>query len=111
MQARRVLLLVSLATTLVAACTPQQAFTLRLTSQPVETPTPGPEVALGSSAMSAEQAITVVGQAYALLLGAYAFARSASGRFTQNSPIGIATFFLLRRVSSGISSETPAASE
>ncbi len=78
MQARRVLLPLILAACVVAACTPQQAFTPRLTSEVAETPTPAVEAGAeafgptgGSSAMSAEQAVSLIGQSYALLLGAY----------------------------------------
>ncbi|MDQ3702693.1 MAG: S41 family peptidase [Chloroflexota bacterium] len=99
MRARRVLLSCMLATCVVAACAPQQAFTPRLTSEIAETPTPvGRESAAaaeGSSAMSAEQAISLVGQSYALLIGAYvepidsaALLRAAWDGFTAALPAG-----------------------
>ena len=72
--AQRAVVLVSLAATVAAGCAPQQAFTPRLTSQPVATPTPsaGTEAAGGrGSAMNAEQAFAVIGQAYAFLLTTY----------------------------------------
>ncbi|MGH2352903.1 MAG: S41 family peptidase [Chloroflexota bacterium] len=70
----RATLLLTLLVAFVAACapTPQQAFTPRLTSELAETPTPVAQpLAAGSSDMSAEEGLAVVGQAYALLLGAY----------------------------------------
>ena len=74
--AQRAVVLVSLAAAVVAGCAPQQAFTPRMTSQPVATPTPagGQEVAGargGNSAMNAEQSVAVIGQAYAFLLTTY----------------------------------------
>ena len=69
------MLLCSLAATVFAGCAPQQAFTPRLTSELVATPTPGAQAeaggSTGGSAMSAEQSVSVVSQAYALLLQTY----------------------------------------
>ncbi|HEX2515132.1 MAG TPA: S41 family peptidase [Chloroflexota bacterium] len=73
--ARRAVLLCSLAATIFSGCAPQQAFTPRLTSDLVATPTPGAQAeaggSRGGSAMSAEQSVSVVSQAYALLLQTY----------------------------------------
>jgi carboxyl-terminal processing protease len=97
MPARRALLMCILAATLVMACTPRQAFTPRLTSDLPETPTPAATVVgaepAGSSAMSAEQGVSLIGQAYALLLGTYvepadpaALLRAAWDGFTASLP-------------------------
>lgn len=67
------LLRVALAATfLVAACSPQQAFSPRLTSDVPSTPTPTPVTASGTRAeLSAEEGVAVIVQAFRILLETY----------------------------------------
>src|SRR5438552_15455071 len=62
-----------LAAVAITACSPQQAFSPRLTSSVPETPTqlPSTRDAGGLSGLSAEQAMATILQAYGLLLDQY----------------------------------------
>ncbi|MBI3974371.1 MAG: S41 family peptidase [Chloroflexi bacterium] len=72
MRPRRAWLAAILSAYIVAACTPQQAFSPQLTSSLPETPTPvAVQQAGGSSRLSAEQGLTVVIQAFVVLLDRY----------------------------------------